>query len=1015
MKISEICLKRPVFASVLSLVILVLGILGYSQLELRFQPKVFKPHLSVVTRYPGASAEEIEQSITDKLEKQLAGTPNLEQMSSDSQEGVSSISLKFKAIDEQTFLIAQSQVLQEIATVDLPEQAEQPSLYSHNQNKTLIGIAFTDPNMSFVQLADYVQNIVINRLQKVPGTSDIQQSAFSPALRIELNPLKMAEYQLTLDDLIQVLKNSNISFSVGQITSHDQVLTLNGNFLLKNVKDFQNLMVARIGGHTIRLHDIADVQVGFENNSGWYSLHNGKPAVMVFLSNTDESNPIEVGQTVEKTLAQMQKSFPPGMHYYTVYDLTQPLKQSITEVAITIAEAIALVVLVSFLFLGRLRTTLIPTVTIPICLMGAFLVMYGFNFSINTLTLLALVLAVGLVVDDAIVVMENHHRHMENGLSAMQAAFKSVKEISFAVIGMTLALVAVYVPAGFLAQNTTGVFYKQFAYTLAAAVLISGFVALTLSPMMCGKLLTRNQPSRYEKFLEKFFSRLKTGYQRSLEVVLNVRAMVIVAFFVLLGFGLLVFKLLPSDFLPPNNVNIAMMFLHGPATASAEYTRAHTDQTLKAIEKLPGIKSSTTFAGGTFTGSNVQVSFFALQPDKARKFSDADLLAKINKIISQNKNYGGGAHLLDLNNNSGGYSGSNSFYILGMASYDQLRSAANQMIKALQQYPGINSLYNTLTQVQQQYNFEVNRQLAQALNVPIANIVLALEVYYGGYSLTPGYNYGGMDYPIIIKLPQKDLEDLTLLKSIYVPSLNGQQIALSRLVTVKPILGVADRAHLNQLRAGEIDFNITPEFTEGQAINEILKVAAEVLPSSMTIGFDDSSLKMQKETRSMSLIFILGIIFIYLVLAALFESFREPLIILLTVPLCVVGALVALKAIDGSLNMYTAIGLVTLIGLVSKHGILITRFANQLRAQGMEMKTALVTAAAIRLRPILMTTLTMILGAVPLLFASGSGASGREQIGWVIVAGLIVGTLFSLFVVPVAYTILAPKKLNKQD
>ena len=1003
MSIFEFCIKRPVFATVLSLIVVLIGILGYLQLSIRFEPEVFHPHLEVMTIYPGASSAEVEQSVTNPLESALSGTPDLNAMNSQSDEGVSDINLSFKSISPQNFVIAQSQVLQEIAGARLPEQANAPQVFSRNNNANLMAIAFTDPQLSEVQMANYLNNHVMTVLEKVPGVADINMSGYPSALRIDLEPLKMAEYGVSLTQLLQVLNQNNLSFSVGQLTSKSQVVTLNGNFKLPDVESFQNLVIQSNAAQNIKLKDIAQVYVGSVKPTGWFSRLDGKPGLAIRLANTDASNPILVGQAVRQALKTLQPSMPVGMRDVIVFDISKPLLQSIQEVGITLMESILLVTLITFLFLGSLRTTLIPLVTIPVCLIGALGALYFLGFTLNTMTLLALVLAVGLVVDDAIVVMENHHRHLEAGLSPLQAAFKNLSEIRFAVMGMTLALIAVYLPAGFLQKNTTGIYYEEFAYTLAAAVGISGFVALTLSPMMCHRFLKAHESGRYAQFLERRFEGAKIRYQKILGWVLSHSYGVGIIFVAGLILGIGTLMQLPKSFLPKNNAHLAVVFLGVPSGASTVYTDQATSALLTQIRSLPSVRHALSFSGGTFFPQSDVITFLDLNP----QLSNPNLIPDINQLISQTVGVSGGASMFDLNNSNHAAQGDNTFYVSGTVSYGALTQDVHRFLTSLKRYPGIQITHNSLSQVGMEYDFALNRSLANQLNVPVQEIVDALQINYGGYTLPNSYSYAGVDYKVILQLPMNQLQDFSALSDLYVQSLSGQNIALSRLLTLTPTISLTSRVHINQLRAGEVDYNIMPGFSANQVMKAITQTAAKILPPGLTVGFEGNALRMQQESSTLMLIFILGVAFIYLVLAALFESFRDPLIILFTVPLCVVGALVTLNLTGGSLNMYTTLGLITLIGLVSKHGVLITQFTHQLRAEGVAPLEALIQASSIRLRPILMTTATMVLGALPLVFASGQGALGRQEIGVVIVAGLLVGTFFSLFVVPVAYRIFA--------
>lgn len=1014
MKLAEICLERPVLASVLSLLLILAGVIGFKQLDLQFEPSVFRPHLAVYTVYPGASAKEVEQSVTDKLEKALADTPNLEMMSSYSTEGSSEIDLDFKAISKVDFVTIQSQVAEKVATVDLPEQAKQPNIYTHSSNSQLMFIGVYDPNMSEVQLINYTNDVLVNRLQRIPGVSDVKMAAMPATLYITLNPLKLVQYGLTERDILDALGSNNASASIGVLRSHDQQISLNGHFQLADVTAFQNVIVSKVSGQFIRLKDVAKVYVAPGANKQWFTEIDGHPGTGINISYADGANPIALGDKVRAVLQKMQATYPPGLETPIVFDISKPLKQSILEVVYTIFQAIALVVLVTFLFLGNIRATFIPFVTIPVCLIGACFVMYLLGFSLNVMTLLAIVLAVGLVVDDAIVVLENNHRHLVAGMLPLAAAEKSLKEISFAVIGMTICLIAVYLPAGFMEQDTTGVYYHQFAYTLAAAVGISGFVALTLSPMMCGRVLSVHRQTAYERFLERSFSGLRTRYQQLLLWTLMHKKWVVCIFIMGIVIGVSVFVRLPTGFLPTNNMDMMVVPLSAPSTANTQYTQAQTDKIMAQVIHQPFVQHSVSFSNPYNGGTNFSLSFLALTPASTRLTSNETLAKQVNDLIDQVPEMAGHANILNINSDhNSSRQGNMTVYLTGAVSYHELQQATLALAKALKEVQAQSGLIyadSSLNQVQQEYDFHINRELASLLGVPIENILLALQTYYGGYQLPTSYIYGGQSYDVLLRLPLKDLADFQALQRIYVNSSQGDKVALKRLVTIEPSFGLPQLTHINQLRAGELYLSLEPGYSLGQAMATLEQVVRQALPSTITLGYEGDALKFQKENNSMLMIFVLGLLFIYLVLSALFESFRDPLIILFTVPLCVTGGLILLKAIGGQLDMYTIIGFVTLIGLVAKHGVLITQFANQLQEAGRTKQEAVIEAAALRLRPILMTTLTMVLGALPLVLATGSGAKGRLEIGTVVVSGLMLGTLFSLFIVPTAYMLLAKNK-----
>ncbi|MDO8954677.1 MAG: efflux RND transporter permease subunit [Gammaproteobacteria bacterium] len=1011
MKFSQLCIKRPVFTVVLSLILIILGVLSFQLLEIRFQPLVFKPHLIVITNYTGASPALIEQTVTQNLESSLAATPNLDSMRSQSSQSVSRITLDFNSLSEEQFIVAQSQVMQEISETNLPLAAEKPQVQISNDDSELMDFGITDPNLTLEQLVDYANSFIVNRFQQIPGVAQAYVESPNQALVVSLQPMKMASMGITVSDIELALENNNTSFSAGQVFNKNQTLPVNASISLPDINAFQNLVISNSNSRLIRLSNVATVNFGLDYVGGWSTQINGKPGIDFGIQPSDDANPMATAAAAKVLMQQLSQSFPDGMKAEVIFDLGQPLQDAIHEVFLSIIEAIFLVIAITLICLGNWRATLIPIVTIPISLTAAFAIMLVFGFSINVMTLLALVLAVGLVVDDAIVVLENCYRHIESGLSPLAASKRSINEISFAIIGITICLVAVYAPAGLLPAGMAAIYFKEFAFTLAGCVLISGFLALSLSPMMCAHIIKVHKPSRYENGLNNFTNALRDRYRVALAWVLNHRKTCIIIFFIILSLGGYNFYKLPSNLLPKSELNFIRMILTGPATASQEMMQAPNTAFMQKITSNPSVMNSFTYIGGRSNPSNLSYNFLQLTPQNQRKETNDQIVASINALLNQTPALSGAATVIDANSNSSSsQKGNLFFYVTGLGSFQDISQAIDNLIVQLNSYPGLSNLNNDLQFNSQSYNLSINRNLVAELGVNISDLTDAISTMLGGKTLVSQYQAGGQGYPIILQLAKSDLTDLSILNKIYVKSNTGALIPASRFVTITTSLDLSDRFHINQLRAGEVDANINPGYTMGQVVDAIQAIAKNTLPSGMQIVFGGDARNMLQNGQSLNLLFMLGILFIYLVLAALFESFIDPLIILLTIPLCITGALVALRLTGGSLNMYTGIGLVTLIGLVSKHGVLITQFANQLRSEGMELNEALIQAASIRLRPILMTTATMVLGAIPLLFATGTDANGREQIGWVIVAGLLVGTFFSLFVVPVAYSLLSKNK-----
>jgi multidrug efflux pump len=999
MKLADLCIKRPVFASVLSLILVIIGVLGYLELPVRFAPQYSKPALSVEVDVPGASAEYMEQNIAEPLELALSGTPGLDYMGSRSNPGQTTIFLNFKNLTTQEFSTAQSQVLQEVTSVSLPQNAMRPQIYQRGDNKPIMMLGINDPNMPIVELTSYVTNYIVPQLEQVYGVANVMVDSGTPSLRIDLNPDAMASFRTGVTDVQNAINGSNSSYPLGAVNTNQQTVQVNSQMDINTLQGFDNIVVAKRGQRLVHLQDIAKTSVGWESVTPWYEYVNGAPGIAIEIDAMDSANPIEVGQGIYKRLDALAPNLPLGLNITHSFDISGPLNQAIHDVYLTIAIAILLVILVTLSFLGTWRSTLIPVVTIPVCLVASFGVMYLFGFSINVMTLLALVLAVGMVVDDAIVVLENTYRHIEAGLKPFAAATKSIHEISFAVLGITICLVAVYVPAIFMSPSIDTVYFQEFSFTLAGAILISGFLALSLSPMMCSRLLTEHRPSAYEQRLQRITASGVAAYTKALDWVLMHRKTVFGVMLANIVFGVWFFHMLPTALLPKSELNYVWGSLSGPNSAGDVYLNQQTQPLREKLQKDPRLSSILFWI---YQG---QVNFFA----GIKKASDRDAIAsEINQDISQSPIISGGAMVVDANQGGTNRQGSLFFYVSGLVSYKDIADAATLLQTKLQNTGVITTVANNIGFNQQQYNVEINRPLVTELGIDLGALNNTLSTFFGGYTFSnTTYQVGGYGYPIILQLPPEDLTDLSALEKIKVENSQGRMIPLANLVTVTSQIDLASRVRVNQMRAGEVDVNLSPDASVGQAVAQITRTADQVLPHNLKISWGGQVRDMLQNSTSGNLFIVLGLVFIYLILAAVFESFLDPLIILCTVPLCMVAALIALYWTGGSVNIYTKIALVTLIGLVSKHGVLITQFANQRLLEGKTVLESVREAAIIRLRPILMTTLTMVLGALPLILTLGTDANGRRQIGVVIVFGLLFGTMFSLFIVPVAYVLMA--------
>ncbi|MCW5589834.1 MAG: efflux RND transporter permease subunit [Legionellales bacterium] len=1000
MKLTEICIKQPVLAIVLNLVLVVVGIVGYHRLEIRFFPDLREPLMNIGVHYEGADPKLMENSVTTLIENSLAGVDGIQTMTSSSSNSWSRVYIRFRL--DANFEEGVNEVRDKIAALreKLPADIDPPSINVGGNDMGVLSLGFIDPHKTAAEIRDYVRRYVWPKLRQIPGVGGVDiYGASDYALRIWLNADELATRGVTATDVKTALQNNNIDFPAGSIKDPWRNYSVISATRLSTPEEFKNVVVYNTQGLPLKIRDIADVELGYTSLQDAPMRINGQSAIDVEIKPLQSANPIQVANLVKHSLEQIRKSLPATMSLRVNYDQSLFLASSIHETFHSILEAVILVMLVVFLFLGSLRASSIPIVTIPLCLISVFGLMYLLNFTINVMTLLALVLAIGLVVDDAIVMLENIHRHIEAGEKPFTAAIKGSREIATAVIAMTITLAAVYAPIGF-AQGYSAVIFKEFAFSLAGAVIISGWVALTLSPMMCSRILTtHDHDNKLVALVDKWFDKIATGYQRYLALILNQRLRVFYGLLIIGGLGLGLFHFTSQEFIPKEDVGLIQTSITSPTGSSLNYTDKYMRDIEKIYANLPGVQSyySMISSGGA-------TSYIALKPWGERTITTNKLLEILKPQL---KNVPGiEAYPSIPDPVSYGEDGSDVTIQLTTAkSYDDLIQPMQALMKLAKANPGLSHVETNLKYDDQQFELTINRELAGTLHVNIQDIANTIAVMLGGSHVTDLFS-DGYSYEVLVQTQKKDLENFKGIDKLYVRSGQStpQMIPLSSLVKLTPKIGQPGLPHFNRMRAAALTANLNPGYSVGQAVKYFQSVLPSVLNKDIDYAFAGKAAEFIQSSGDMIGIFLLAIVFIYLVLAAQFGSFIDPFIILLTVPLSIVGALICLKFTGGTINLYTEIGFVTLIGMISKHGILITQFANSLRQQGVDMAHAIIQAAATRLRPILMTTAAMVLGTLPLAFASGPGSVGRQQIGWVIVGGLLFGTFFSLIVVPIAYS-----------
>ena len=1007
MKISDICIKRPVFATVLSLVIMLLGIVSYTRLPVREYPKIDEPVVTVNTNYRGASAEIIESQVTKPLEDSLAGIEGVEVITSISRAESSQISVRFKL--ERAPDSAASDVRDRVSRVrnKLPLAVDEPVIAKVEADANpVIWIAFSSDKHSALEVTDVATRIVKPRLQTLPGAADVRVFGDRKfAMRIWLDKQRLAAYQLTPADVEDALRKQNVEVPAGRIESREREFSVVANTDLKTTEEFGAVVVKTVNGYPVRISDLGRVALGAAEERSAVRFK-GRSAVALGIIKQATANPLELSKAMRAELPKITSELPEGMSANLSYDSSVFIDRSIESVFKTIAEAILLVLAIIFFFLRNLRATLIPLVTIPVSLVGAFGIMLALGFTINTLTLLALVLAIGLVVDDAIVVLENIYRHIEEGMPRMQAALQGSKEIGFAVVAMTLTLAAVYAPVAFM-TGRTGKLFIEFALTLAGAVLVSGFVALTLSPMMCSALLKHEEKhGKAFMLVEGFLTRLNSGYKRVLTAALDHRWIVFVGFVIVAASCGVLLKELKSELAPVEDRGIIFGMFLGPEGATLDYTEKYARQIEGIYSQTKDAERYFVVAGNPTVSQGISILGLTDWNDRTRRSPEIakELFPKFAGIP--------GVMAFPITPPSLGQSPRErpvNFVIVTSAPYAELQKVTGQILAEVAKNPSLTNVDTDLKLNKPELSVDVRRDKAADMGVPVETIGRTLETFLGGRQVTR-FKRDGEQYDVIVQVAEAERRNPDDIRDIYVRGRDGSMISLENLVDVRETISPRELNHFGQRRAVTITANLAPGYTLGEALTFLDGVANQTLKPGYAADYNGQSREFRQSSSSLAFTFGLALAFIYLVLAAQFESFRDPFIIMLTVPLSMAGALLALWLAGGTLNVYSQIGLVTLVGLITKHGILIVEFANQLQEKGIERTAAVIESATLRLRPILMTTGAMVLGAVPLALATGAGAESRQQIGWVIVGGLLLGTFLTLFVVPTVYSLLAARK-----
>ncbi len=1003
MTLPELCIKRPVFATVLSLGVLLLGVISYSRLSVREYPKIDEPVVSVDTLYKGASAAVVESTITKVLEDSLSGIEGVDVMTSQSRSERSQINIKFKLTRDPDS--AAADVRDKVARVRgrLPVAADDSIIAKVEADADpIIFVAFYSSKHNALEVSDYANRYIKPRFSTLPGAADVRIfGERKVSMRIWLDRSKLAAYKLGPADVEDALRRQNVEVPAGRIESSAREFSVLAQTDLQTPEQFSNIVIRDAAGYPVRIKDVARTEVA-ASDERIIARFLGRNAATLAIIKQATANPLELSLAVRKEADLIQKNLPAGMEINVVYDTSIFIEQAIKAVFGTIWEAVILVALVIFLFLRNLRATIIPLVTIPVSLIGAFTLMYAFNFSINTLTLLAMVLAIGLVVDDAIVVLENIYQKLEAGMPRVQAALEGAREIAFAVVAMTMTLAAVYAPLAF-ATGRTGRLFIEFALALAGAVVVSGFVALTLSPMMCSLILKHEvKHGRIYNAIESFFERLTALYKRTLAAVLQRRAVGIGLWLVFVALAIPLFMSLKQELAPVEDRGIVFGVVSAPEGSTIGYTAGYIAQIEDMYKEVPEMALYNSIAGFPTVSDGRVILRLKNWNERSRSQQEIqrELQPKFRNLAGVN------AYAVNPASLGQGRDKPLQFVIMTSASYEELQQYVDRLMVEALKNPGFMDMDSDLRLNKPELKVSVNRDKISDVGANVEAVGRTLETMLGGRQVTR-FKQDGEQYDVLVQVANVDRSNPDDITNIYVRGRNNEMIQLSNLLTVRESVAPRSLNHFNKLRAARIDANLAPGFSIKEAIDVMQASTQKVLPSTVQTDLFGQTREFRDSSGSIYLTFVLALAFIYLVLSAQFESFVDPFVIMLTVPLSMTGALLALWLSGGTLNVYSQIGLVTLVGLITKHGILIVEFANQLQEKGLAMRDAVIQAAVLRLRPILMTTGAMVLGAVPLALARGAGAESRQMIGWVIVGGMTLGTVLTLFVVPTFYLLFA--------
>ena len=1008
MNLSDIAIKRPVFASMTSAALVLFGVIGYKQLSVREFPDVDPPIVSVSVTLRGANPQVMESAVTDVLEEQLASLEGLRTMTSTSSEQSSNINLEFNL--DRPIEDAAQDVRDIVSRVRgrLPQEIEDPVVNKQDADaRPMMFIGLESSNHDLLQLSDYADRILKPRLQTVPGVARAEiRGERRYAMRVWLSVSALAAHGLTVGDVVSAIQSRNVEIPAGRIESERREFSVRSLGELRTPEEFADMVVATTGGQVVKLGDMARVVLGPEDERSFFRF-NGRPAVGVSLVRQSKSNLVEVADAVREAVPEIQAALPPGVTATVGSDQSIYVKRSIKEAKETLLLAGGLVVLIIFLFLRNIRATIIPGLAIPASIIATFAVMYALDFSINNLTLLALTLAIGIVVDDAIIVLENAYRHQEElGEQPEAAAVNATRQIAFAVIATTISLIAVFIPLAFL-HGSTGRLFREFGIAVAASVAISGFVALTLTPMLCAKILrVPTQHSQLATTLEHAILGVTTRYERMLDFALRHRLVIVGVTSVVVASAVIVFRKLKIEFVPPEDRGQIQISLTGPEGATLVFTdqyQREVEQILAGVPEIDNYTSTVGGGGGGFGGGGVNRGqiFVRFVDWSERKRTAQQIIEALRPQLARIPG------VLAFANNPpafGGY-GSAVQFVVRNPNFDSLFVGIQAMLARARQVRGLTNVDTDLRVNKPELAVSYERDRAEDLGVPVRAVAGTMQALLGGQRVST-FTRDNKLYYVMVQLSPEERATPTDMSGLAVRGRNNELIKLDQLAKITEGVGPRTLAHYMRVRSAQLSAGLAQGFTLGEALDSLEQIAKEVLPAGSSVALAGESRELRESGTSLYFAFLLALIVVFMVLASQFESLVHPFTVLMAVPLAVTGAVFTLMLAKSSINLYSQIGMILLIGLVAKNSILLVDYANRLRERGMDTYAALLEAGRVRLRPILMTSVATVVGAVPIALGLGAGSISRRPLGYAIVGGLVFSTALTLFIVPVVYSLM---------